>query len=167
MYTTQVITAVLLAAPPEPQPPSRAELVTTDGSSILYAYDSDDNVAAEIVISTDGLQASFDGLFIDAELAADGTVMVVECRGEPCADADLQNARDQLAGVAELLIQSPPEAPEALKLRCALTIALGAGACAGGGLAGGLACLAGYYLAACECMGTVMVGGKDICEEIL
>jgi hypothetical protein len=90
--------------------------------------------------------------------------MAVECGGQPCGEADLQKAHDQLGTVAELLIQSPPEA---LKLRCALTIALGAGACAAGGIAGGLGCLAGYYLAACECMGTVMVKGKDICDEIL
>jgi hypothetical protein len=161
MYTTQVITAVLLAAPPEPQPLMRAELMTTDGSSILYAYDSEDNVAAEIAISPDGLQASFDGLFINAELAADGTVMAVECGGEPCGDADLQNAHEQLAAVAELVVHSPPEA---LKLRCALSIAAGGAACAG---SSGTLCLVTFYLAACECMGTVTVNGKDICDEIL
>jgi hypothetical protein len=163
MYTTQVLTAALLAAPPEPQPLSRAELVTTDGSSILYAYDDDDHVAAEIAISVDGLQASFDGLFIDAALAADGTVMAVECGGKPCSDADLRNAHAQLGAVAELLIQSPPAAPEALDLGCALTIAGGGIACAG---TSGAWCLASFYLAACECMGSIVIKGKDICDEI-
>lgn len=163
MYATQVIIAALIAAPPEPQPLSRAELVTTDGSSILYAYDSDDNVVAEIAISADGLQAAFDGLFIDAELAADGTVMAVECGGGACSDADAQNAQAQLAAVAELVIHSPPEPPEPLKLRCALSIAAGGAACAG---SSGTLCLVTFYLAACECMGTVMVSGKDICDEI-
>jgi hypothetical protein len=161
MCTTQVIIAALLAAPPEPQPLSRAELVTTDGSSILYAYNSDDDVAAEIAISADGLQAAFDGLFIDAELAADGTVMALQCGGEPCSDADLRMAQAQLAAVADLVIHSPPEA---LKLRCALTIAAGAGACAG---SSGTLCLISFYLAACECMGTVTIKGKDVCVEIL
>ncbi len=151
----------------EPRPLSRVDLATTDGSSILTAYDSDDNVAAEIAISVDGLQASFDGLFIDASLAADDTSIAVECGGEPCSATDARNAQTQLEAVAELLIQMPSQTPQALKLRCALSIAVGAGACTIGGVGGGLGCLIGYYLAACECMGTVMVKGKDICDEIL
>jgi hypothetical protein len=163
MYTTQVIIAALLAAPPQPRPLSRAEVITTDESSILYAYDGDDNVAAEIVISAGGLQAAFDGLFLDAVFTPDGA-LTVECGGQPCGDADRLAAQAQLAAVAELVIHSPPDAPEALKLRCALSIAAGGAACAG---SSGTLCLVTFYLAACECMGTVMVNGKDICDEIL
>jgi hypothetical protein len=165
MFTNTVIPLVAtLAGPAEPQPLIRAEVVTTDGSSILYAYDDNDDVAAEIVVSFEGLQASFNGLFVDARLADDGTVMSVQCGGQPCTEADRLTAEAQLATVNDVLVRSEPQA---LRLRCALTIALGAGACAAGGVAGGLACLAGYYLAACECMDEVIVGGKNICAEDL
>ncbi len=152
----------------EPRPLSRVDLATTDGSSILTAYDSDDNVAAEIAISVDGLQASFDGLFIDASLGGRWHLHRRRVwRGAMQRHRCTENAQTQLEAVAELLIQMPSQTPQALKLRCALSIAVGAGACTIGGVGGGLGCLIGYYLAACECMGTVMVKGKDICDEIL
>ncbi len=142
-------------------PPSRsrsAELVTIDESSILYAYE-DDDIVAEVALSPGGLQASFDGLFIDAEIGADGTVEI-QCSGEPCTEAELLEARAQLSVIAELVIQSPPEAS---KLKCALHIVGGAAACAGS--YGGL-CLLEFYLAACACMDSVVINGKDICAEI-
>lgn len=161
MPTATLLSWVLAVAPESPPPTSlsRAEVVTTDGSSILYAYDNDDLVAAEIAISADGLQASFDGLYIDADLADDGTVMAVRCGGRACSDADRQNAEAQLAVVSDILMRSEPQE---LRLRCALSIAATGAACAGGGPL----CLVGYYLAACECMGSVTVNGKDICDEI-
>jgi hypothetical protein len=62
--------------PPSPAPVStssdevdRAELVeTTDGSIMFVAYDAGDNVAAEVAVSTDGIQVSIDGVFVDATL---------------------------------------------------------------------------------------------------
>lgn len=163
---TVLVTGLLISpsqVQPQPQPQlSRAEVVTTDESAILYAYDLDDHVAAEIALTSEGLQASFDGLFLDVALEPDGTVTVA-CGGVACTDGDKLNAHAQLGAVAELLVQAPPEGPDALKLRCALTIAVGGAACA----AGGVPCLIGFYLAACECMGEVFVDGKDVCDEIL
>lgn len=160
MHAAATLLSSVLAGAPESPPLIRAEVVTTDGSSILYAYDSDDNIAVEIEVTADGLQASFDGLFLDAAFAPDGT-LAVECGdGEPCSDTDLLKAEAQLGAVAQLVIHSQPEA---IKLRCALSIAASGIACAGGGPL----CLVTYYLAACECMGSITVKGKDICDEIL
>ncbi len=70
--------ALPLALPPTPPQPIeatvaddapelvRAEVIAADDSTALIAYDADDNVAADIVISADGIQASIDGVFIDA-----------------------------------------------------------------------------------------------------
>ena len=168
MFVTTTVLSILLQLPPAANDPpeprlSRAELVTDGDATVLYAYDADEELAAEVVLSAAGLQASFDGLFVVAELAADGETMSVKCGGAPCSDEDLATARAQIGAIAAVLIQPQPEA---LRLRCALHVLASAGACAAGGAVGGLGCLIGYYLAACECMGSVMVNGKDICEEL-
>jgi hypothetical protein len=164
MFVPAILSTALQLYPAANDPPtSRVELVRDGDESVLYAYDADDEITGEITISPSGLQASFNGLFVEAELAADGTTISVECGGVACGDADLETAAAQIGAILAVLVQPQPEA---LTLRCALHIAASAGACAASGVVAGLGCLAGYYLAACECMGTVMVNGKDICDEI-
>src|SRR5688572_13580419 len=56
----------------------RAEVIPADDSTALVAYDADDNPVADILISAEGIQASIDGVFIDAEVGPDGA-LVVRC----------------------------------------------------------------------------------------
>lgn len=137
----------------------RAEIIPADDSAVLLAYDADDNVAAEIAISADGrIQASIDGVFVDAEVTPDGT-LVVQCHGA-CTDTERAAAAARIATIG-LLVDNSPHAGKTAGMWCAIGIASTAAACVG---SSGLLCGVGFAATACACMKEVVINGKDICE---
>lgn len=166
------LASTLALSQPQPSPDpvttsssevARAEILeTTDGSTMLVAYDADDNVAAEVAISADGIQASIDGVFVDATLEPDGS-MAVRCHGE-CTDTERMAAAVRLSAIG-LVVDSPDspqvQAGKTAGMWCALGIASTAAACVG---SSGLLCGVGFAATACACMKEVVINGKDICE---
>jgi hypothetical protein len=173
LIATAIATALALAPshPPTPHPfevsddldikldagPElvRAEVIPADDSTALVAYDADDNVVADIVISAEGIQASIDGVFIDAEVAPDGA-LVVRCHGT-CTETERAAAAARLATVG-LAVEA---AGKTAGMWCALGIAATAAACVG---SSGLLCGVGFAATACACMKEVVINGTDICD---
>jgi hypothetical protein len=137
----------------------RAEVIPADDSTALVAYDADDNVVADIVISAEGIQASIDGVFIDAEVAPDGA-LVVRCQGT-CTETERAAAAARLATVGLAVEAAVEAAGKTAGMWCALGIASTAAACVG---SSGLLCGVGFVATACACMKEVVINGTDICE---
>jgi hypothetical protein len=140
----------------------RAEVIPSDDSTALVAYDADDNVVADIVISAEGIQASIDGVFVDAEVAPDGA-LVVRCHGT-CSDTERAAAAARLATVGlavEAAANTGTTAGKTAGMWCALGIASTAAACVG---SSGLLCGVGFAATACACMKEVVINGTDICD---
>jgi hypothetical protein len=177
LIATAIATALALAPshPPTPHPfevsddldikldagPElvRAEVIPADDSTALVAYDADDNVVADIVISAEGIQASIDGVFIDAEVAPDGA-LVVRCHGT-CTETERAAAAARLATVGLAVEAAGKTAGKTAGMWCAIGIASTAAACVG---SSGLLCGVGFAATACACMKEVVINGTDICD---
>jgi hypothetical protein len=141
MFTTPVVLAAALAV--TTQPLIRAEVESSAESAHVLAYDSDDQVGAEIVIwRVDGklrIDALFpDGVYLTATINGDQDV-TIETDDPDAVTERLAAIEDLLAGVDT----------KASGWKCALEAALAAGACAS---VHAVACVATTVLAACECL---------------
>jgi hypothetical protein len=142
MFTTPAILVAALAI--STRPLTRAEVESSTESAHVLAYDSDDQVAAEIVIwRLDGklrLDALFpDGVYLTAIVTGDQNVTI---EGD---DPDVVAGR--LAAIEDLL--GRVDTTSASKWKCALEAALAVGACAS---VHAFACIGTTVLAACECL---------------
>jgi hypothetical protein len=145
MFTTPAVLAAAIAV--TPQPLTRAEVESSAESAHVLAYDSDDQVGAEIVIwRVDGklrIDALFpDGVYLTAIVNADQDV-TVETDDPDAVTERLAAIEDLLAGVDT----------KASGWKCALEATLAVGACAS---VHAFACIGTTILAACECLPLVV-----------
>jgi hypothetical protein len=151
MFSTSIISHILVTTTLAGAPLARAEVQHEADSAHLLAYDENQDLAAEIVVSYVGkdhirIEASFpDAVYLDFEVIGD-EVMTLSS-GRPA------EAAARIAELGELLTQQANDvqanAAQEGWLECAGYTALAAGACASGSI---IACAAATILAACTCL---------------
>jgi hypothetical protein len=145
--TTILATVLSTQPPPTRAAPNKVDVEHTDDSIHVMAYDSDGDVAAEIVEWWDGadirIDANFpDGVYLSATVRGENDVTIES--NDPAA------VSERIAAVEDILANTPTGANKWL---CAAEVLAAAIACGtAGGPVGAGACALGALLVACACI---------------